>query len=288
MFGLKFAIDAGQHPAIRAVGDRCRTRIFILADDVSGAWHQGRHRQFRHLFELAGNIVLYAAGGEVPPGRLERRHRPAPAPPARKLISLARLKYDGDYHVCPLAIPRLSDMLARSLSIGLEELPPADPSQPIRPGITLLWLTGNVAPKFSKAQQANIRAYVQAGGTLLIDPAIGRAEFRDAAVSFLEETFGPEALKPLSSRGPLVTGGIAGGIGADAAKVQFARSPATQPVAPELSGVVVNGRIAVVLFPRGLTCSIEGNPCYENAGYRPADARKLGLNVILYAATASR
>ena len=291
VFSSRYDIKARHRPRLFGVGDRCRTRIFILADDVSGAWHQGRFRQYRHLFELAGNIVFYAAGGGTPPGRLAARARPAPAPPARRSIAVARLKYEGDYHVCPLAVPRLSDALAHSLSIGLKELPPADPARRIDAAIAVLWLTGNVPPRFSEAQQANIREYLETGGTLLIDPAIGRAEFRDAALGLLGKMFGRGSVKPVPAGSPLITGSFAGGIGADLTKVRFARLPATrgatQPAAPKLWAVAVNGRTAVVVSAYGLSCSIEGNPCYENVGYSTQDARKLALNVILYAATTS-
>ncbi len=296
IFRLRYRIQPTQQPRILGIGDRCRTRIFILAEDVSGAWHQDRSRQERHLFELAGNIVLYAAGGAVPPGRLAARARAAPAPPARKSIGVARLKYDGDYDVCPLAVSRLSDALRRSLSIGLKELPAVDVSGPIDPAVRLLWLTGNVPPQLSAAQQANLRKYLEEGGTLLIDPATGRADFRQAASQLLAEMFGPERLQALPRTSPLITGDFAGGIGADASRARLLHPPpassasqsATQPGGPALAAVYIAGRIAVVLSGYGLTCSIEGTPCCENVGYDTENARRLALNVILYAATAGR
>ena len=43
-----------------------------------------------------------------------------------------------------------------------------------------------------------------------------------------------------------------------------------------------------VLSAHGLTCSIEGNPSWHNVGYHTDDARKLALNVILYAVTGGK
>jgi len=297
VFNLRF--DAGdvrgpnkkikvRRPMVSGVGDGCRTRIFILDEDVSGAWHQGRVSDYPNFFALAGNLVLYANGGRPPDGRFAAR----PDPPARKptkSIRIARLKYKGDYDVCPLMIPRLGDALARSLSIGLKELPAVDPAKPIDATIPLVWLTGNVSPGFSPAQGANIRRYLEAGGTLLIDPAIGRRQFRAGAINFLATLFAAGAVKPLPPDSPIITGRFAGGMGADLSKARrlpvSTTQTASRPAAPKLSGVTIKGRTAVVLSHYGLTCSIEGNPCVENVGYVTDDARKLALNVILYAAT---
>jgi len=292
VFSVRFKIDPTLRPKMAGVGDGCRTRIFILAEDVSGAWHQGRFEEYPHLFELAGNLVFYATAGAMPPGRFAVRSARPAVPPVRKRIRLARLRHSGDYQVCPLAVPRLSEVLAYSLSIGLEELPPVEADKPIDAGIPLLWLTGNTPPSFSGRQLANLRDYVQSGGTLLIDPAIGGAEFRAAGLALLGRLFPPGAVKPLPADSPLMTGNFAGGIGADVRKVRLlpgpTTRPTTRPAAPKLWAATVNGRIAAVLSAHGLTCSVEGNPCWENAGYTTEDARRIALNVILYAAAGGR
>ena len=292
VFSVRFKIDPRLRPEMAGVGDGCRTRIFIFTEDVSGAWHQGLFEEYPHLFELAGNLVFYATAGEMPPGRFAVRSTRPAAPPVRKRIRLARVRHNGDYQVCPLAIPRLGEVLAYSLSIGLEEVPPADPDKPIDAGIPLLWLTGNAPPSFSGKQVANLRRYVESGGTLLIDPAIGRAEFRAAGLALLGRLFPPGAVKPLPADSPLITGNFAGGIGANLTKVRLlpgpTTRPTTQPAAPKLWAATVNGRIAAVLSAHGLTCSVEGNPCWENVGYATEDARRIALNVILYAAAGGR
>ncbi len=287
IFNLRFRIAGEHRPKIIGVGDGCRTRIFILAEDVSGAWHQGRRRKYEHLFALAGNTIFYSGGGKLPPGRFAARQKTTPPPPAKRFINVARLKYNGDYNVCPLAINRLGDALAQSLPIGLKELPPSDPTKPIASSITLLWLTGNTPPKFSKAELTNIRKYIESGGTLLIDPAIGRGDFQAAAGKMLEEMFGKNALRPLKPASPVITGNFASGLGANARKVRLTQRAGAdaKPTSPKLLAVILNKRIAVVLSAYGLTCSVEGNPCVENIGYVTGDARKIAMNVILYAAT---
>ncbi len=301
IFNVPYPVDPSARPVVTGIGDGCRTRIIILDSDVSGAWHQGRSKSYDYLFDLAGNIVYYAGGGRLPAGRFAAAAPPSAAPPARRQITIARLKHAGDYDACPLAVGRLSEMLARSRSIGLKELPAADPDKPISPAVTVLWLTGNVPPTFSDAQLANIRKYLQGGGTLLIDPATGRPDFRAAAGAMVGKLLGGGGLKDLPSGHPLITGSFAGGMGSDVGKARLLRDPSGKlpvgdaawrrpgpaPEPPKLQAAAVDGRIAVVISTYGLACSIEGGPCLENVGYLPADARRLALNVILHAAAGS-
>lgn len=302
IFNVPYPVDPSARPAVSGIGDGCRARIIILNSDVSGAWHQGRSKSYGYLFDLAGNIVYYAGGGRLPAGRFAAAAPRSAAPPARRQITIARLKHSGDYDACPLAVGRLSDMLARSRSIGLKELPAADPDKPIDPAVTVLWLTGNVPPKFSDAQLANLRKYLQGGGTLLIDPATGRADFRAAAGAMVGRLLGGGSLKALPGGHPLITGSFAGGMGSDVSKARLLRPPSgkrvvgdaawrrpgPEPAPPKLQAAAVDGRIAVVISTYGLACSIEGGPCLENVGYLPADARRLALNVILHAAAGSK
>ncbi|MHC4717518.1 MAG: DUF4159 domain-containing protein [Planctomycetota bacterium] len=288
-WSLRFPIDSANRPAITGIGDRCRTRIFVLADNVSDAWRQGRAREHPHLFDLAANLVLYSVGGRLPAGKFSQSAPPAEPPEGKRHIDVARLKYKGDYNVCPLAIRRLSRRLAHSLPVGLNVLPAVDPGRPIKAGIPVVWLTGNVPPRLSDAEKSNLRDYLTSGGTLLIDPAIGRSDFHDAALALADDLCGKANVAPLKPDHPLITGSFADGVGANLARLaappatQPATAPATAPAPPGLVGGAVNGRIAVVVSRYGLTCSIEGTPCVENAGYASDDAAKVALNVILHA-----
>ncbi len=298
IFRVPYPIEAAARPRIVGIGDGCRTRIFILADDVAGAW---RKNVSAGSFDLADNIVYYATGGMPPAGRFEARWAAPAAPPTKRSIPVARLRYAGDWNVCPLAFRQLGDRLAHSRSTRLRELPAVAAAKPIDPTVALLWLTGNTPPKFSDEELANLRVYLDAGGTLLIDPATGREDFLAAATAMAHKLLGADQFERLGADSPLLTGRF-GGMGADVTKLRLLRRPddkyPTGPAAwrrkplpaatPELRAARIDGRIAVIVSARGLTCSIEGTPCLENAGYLPDDARRLALNVVLYAASAGR
>ena len=297
LFSAPYPLPSPSRPRVIGIGDGCRARVIILLDDIAGAW---RTRRGPSAFPLAGNIAYYATAGALPRGRFAAVGAQESPPPARTTIPIARLKYAGDYGVCGGAAQRLSTMLARSRSIGIQELPAADPARPIDARITMLWLTGNTPPKFSPAELVNIRRYVRNGGTLLIDPATGRQDFRAAAAALTGAMFGRGALRDLRGDDPLITGQFGGGIGADVSQVRLLRRPGAKlplgrdawlpsagapPARPALSAIRIDGRAAIILSAYGLSCSVEAAPCVENLGYRGHDARRIVLNVLLYAAT---
>jgi len=52
---------------------------------------------------------------------------------------------------------------------------------------------------------------------------------------------------------------------------------------PLLEGLEIDGRIAVILSPYDISCALERGASLECKGYVPADAARLGANVLLYA-----
>ena len=54
-------------------------------------------------------------------------------------------------------------------------------------------------------------------------------------------------------------------------------------VPPLLEGLEIDGRIAVVLSPFDISCALEKGASLECKGYIPADAARIGANVLLFA-----
>jgi len=53
--------------------------------------------------------------------------------------------------------------------------------------------------------------------------------------------------------------------------------------APELEGLKVGDRYAVIFSPYGLSCALEKHDSLECEGYTRDDAERIGLNILLYA-----
>jgi len=276
VFTLKFSVDPSRRPKLLTVSDTTRTLAVVCSDDVASVWHKGRYKNDTHLFALAGNVMLMAGEGKLPAGRLGpavKRERVLP-PPARRSVKIARLKHGGDFKARPAVVKRLADGLLHSLSTELVEAKPVDAAEKVDPSIRILWMTGTKATALGDVQQANLKAYLHGGGTLLIVPAGKDPQFRKTVVTLMEQLFGVGQVATSRPDSPLVTGSFAGGIGADLSKPPSGS-------APTFRGGRVGRRIAAILCPDGLAEQIEAPAGAASGEY----ARKLALNVILYAMT---
>jgi len=287
IYSLHFKLPTANRPRLFGLGDACRTRVFVLTTDLSGAWHQDRWADHRSAFLLAGNLLLYTTDLLAPPGKLAGARPAAPAGKAVRSLAVARVRHVGDWDVCPRAIGRVDEVLRRAMSIGVRELPPLDLAAPVSANVTMLWLTGTKAVGLTSAQKRNLKAYLSAGGMLLADSAMGGPELTDEVTAVLTELFGAGSVSPVPPASPLLTGRFGGGIGSDVTRVAYTRAArAAEPklTTPVLKCLKLDGRIAAVVSPYSVTCPLEGAATYNCKGLSPPDAGRLAANAVLYAA----
>jgi len=288
VYSLYFKVPLAGRPKLFGLGDGCRTRVFLFASDVSGAWHQDRAEQHPGLFQLGANLLLYTTDLAPPVGQLRAGAKRAEGPKPFRSLKLARLRHGGDWNVCPGALRRLGDVLNEAVSLGVAEAPAVDPTEAVDHGIALLWLTGTRPPVLLPSQKTGLKAYLEAGGMLLVDSAMGDEAFTRKAIGLLTDLFGPGAVRELPGDHPLLTGSFAGGMGSDVTRVAYTRAAKAdhgEGKAPTLMGVVLNGRVAAVLSPVSVTGPLAGHPIYGCKGLSGPDAARLAANVVLYAAT---
>jgi len=288
VFKLHFQIPPDKQPKGTHLSDTLRSRVFILTSDLSGAWHRNDFRRSPEAFEFAANVVLYTRDKLGLPGRFSARRPPAPAPAPMRWIDIARVRHRGDWDICPRAAARLTEVLAEALSLGVRQAPPVALDEDVPSEIAMLWITGTVGPGLTGEQVRRLETYVRRGGTVFVDSAMGNRRFFQDVRASLEEAFGPEAVRRLDRSSPLITGRFAGGAGSDISTVRYTRTVAEERPrlrAPELWGIELDGRVAVVLSPYGVICPVEGYPTFGCRGLHGDDARRLAANVLLYAAT---
>ena len=286
-------IPPESRPKIIGVSDACRTRIFILADGIGKHWSRSASGSSSRsvLTRLAVNLLLYTTNLDPPRSRLARP-RPAPTTQpsggARRAASVARVRHAGGWAACPTALFQLSRVLTEAVSVAVEPQPAVDLNKDVPSGVHVLWMTGSRDPKLSAEQKAQLKKYVESGGTLFVDSTVGQTEFATAVGSMLETIFGEGSLQELGAKHPLITGEFGGGLGSDIRKVRYTRGAGKGQAEKDITGVMgvqVNGRLAVIFSHLGVTCPLEGLPTYGCAGFAPDDARRLAANVILYALT---
>ena len=278
----KFPLKVSDADGARVVGNRLRPAGVVLPRSVVDKLIGGRDRQSaREAFELATNVTIAATGSNPPMGR-----SPLAAPGESRFstfqsIRVARAMHDGDWYVAPRAMAALNDALAAALSLGVDEVDPVALKDP-PPKKTLLWLAITDRASFNAFERQTLRSWLRNGGTVFIDCAAGSDDGLKAARTLVEKMLDEGALVPLPLDHPLITGEFGGGIGCDLRHVDYTPAVTQPPVGVSLLGATIDGRLAVIVSPYGVTPAIANLPAVNAKTLSTADARRVGINLLLW------
>jgi len=145
-------------------------------------------------------------------------------------------------------------------------------------------LTGTEALKLTDPQREELKKFVEAGGTLVIDAAGGSTEFAASAEQMLRDTFGSDSAalnEPLPPDAPIYR--LKEHALEEVRYRNFARSRMSSTKSPQLRGIRINGRLAVIYSREDLSAGLVGEPMDGITGYTPATATELMTDVILQA-----
>ena len=142
--------------------------------------------------------------------------------------------------------------------------------------------------RLSAKEKRQLKLFVQRGGTILADAICGSPRFAQAFRREMQAIFN-RPLEPVKADDPLFTSAYGG---ADIRKVsrrEVSRDGGsddweirTKIGPPQLEGIALDGRWAVLFSPLDLSCALENHSSPDCAGYTSADAARIGINVILY------
>ncbi|MHC4094342.1 MAG: DUF4159 domain-containing protein, partial [Planctomycetota bacterium] len=215
--------------------DGCRTRIFLATRGICCAWHQNLYDKYERLFRLGANLLHYTTNRTRPrsvarglrTGRIAGISRPGGAhgPPAADplapagpgphsaarpaVVTVGRVKHDGDYWTDPYALEVLSQELARACGVQIRETESVDLQSDHLGHFDLLWLTGHTLPLPDGDRLVALKAYLEAGGTLVATACCGRSAFDEAFVEMMDRMYGPGGLVSIEAEDPLITGRFA-------------------------------------------------------------------------------
>ena len=234
---------------------------------------------------LGVNIVAYAVGWarvgaeEAKPELFGAQD----AQPATDEFVVSQVIHGGAWNAHPGAFAALLRQADRDLAVrsSLKRIA-IDPTKEDLTRPRFLYLTGIDDFTLGESGSRNLRRFLEGGGTLLVNNALGLATF-DAAVRRELKTVVPEAeLRPIPLDHPLFTTPNAVG------KVRYTpRVLAGQPNldTPVLEGIAVGGDVRVIYSPIDLEAGWTGLD-YPMARAWMGDAPiKLGENLVLYVAT---
>ncbi len=282
----KYRLDPGTHP-LWGIEHGCRTVVLYSPDDLSCYWNQLENApgniRVRAATALGQNIVDYVTGREMPADKLAvhdvadfKEDRPR-----RGALRIAKLRHAGDWNIAPLAIPNLTtalrDKLKFDVVINHKELFPRDPGLVHYP---LIYLHGRAAVEFSEEDKVALRRHLSpGGGTLFADAACGSPAFDAAFRRFVAELMPGTPLIPIPRQDDFFTRKV----GYDLADARLTPAAGGKSDYPELEGVQVDGRWAIIYSKYDLGCALQRQAGIDCRGYTHESALRIATNIVLYA-----
>ena len=195
----------------------------------------------------------------------------------------ATVQYEsGDWDSAPLVGINLTDSIARYTSIKVRTPATVALSSADCLRYPFLYLTGHLPVRFTDAERANLREFVQRGGFLFVDDHNHDIDgvFHKTATEELRRSLGP--LANLPNKHELYS-----------AFFRFPEGPPTTShelngwgdnlVHEHLQAIQVNGRVAVLYSSKDYSSEWSYHP--ESKRFQAVDNTRFGVNIVVYALT---
>ncbi|MBN2580265.1 MAG: DUF4159 domain-containing protein [Pirellulales bacterium] len=290
----------------------CRTSVVYAPLDplqnprpsLSCLWElarSGRGRKYPRSVEAqidAGlgigiNMLAYATNRELqtkdkiwgttaPPRPIEK--------PERGQLTLANLRHPGGCNAAPRALVNLLDRASRELKIQAVAAPqPVALTDDALLNYHLVFMHGRNHFRLTDAERKRLKTYLERGGMLFADSICASKAFTESFRGEMAAVFPDRKLERIAADDPLLSTKYGG----FDLKTVTRRDPqprtegaplkaAEKKVPPELEGIKLGDRWAVIFSPYDVSCALEKRDSLECRGYIRQDAARIGLNVLLY------
>lgn len=201
----------------------------------------------------------------------------------RDQLVLGQLIHNGDWDPTPHGLPNLLKSIDQNTTLHVQfKRVAVDPEKDNLASFPILYMTGQRKFAFSEPVRKKLREYLDNGGAMLVDCAVGASEFRDAFRDEIKQVFPNKQLKAISTNHPMLN------------FMYDQRKSALSPMAAEALGDSVPPRLEiiesdglpqVIFSPLSMSAGWEQLPRAYNMGYADDDALKLGVDVLMYMAS---
>ena len=265
----------------------CRVGVVLATKGLGERWADADPDHPDAALRFGENLVVYAAGGRALPERLhEVRVLDMPEdtePPDRVDLRIGQIQHRGDWRPRPYALPNLLRDLADRFGVrGYSRPVPVRLGEADLSRFNVLYLTGHEAVDLSQAERAALKGYLDRGGFLWAHACCGRRAFDEAFRRLVADMFPGAALERMPADHPLYSGRL----GARIRSVRYGEAVRTESPdlkEPILFGLERGGHLVLVYSPYGLADGLDGLRTYGARTVSPADARRLAVNILLYA-----
>lgn len=269
-----------QHPPLRMMTNGSRVLMVHSRTDVAQYWQLKEQTEHRPAFELGVNLYAYAGGKSGVRNRLDGWAVAAVNAKPIARMTLARVRFAGNWNPEPGAWPRFTRQIMQQTSYDLRTQT-VDLDKLSQSGLRLAHLTGIGDFNPDERQIELVRNFVTNGGVLLIDPCGGDPAFaRTVQENLLAKAFA-EPPAPLPANHPLWMASDSGMFNLGEVKLRkFAQ------LRIKLSEArprwIQAGKGCVLFCPVDLSTGLTASMAWGVLGYEPAWARELLTNVVLW------
>jgi hypothetical protein len=208
----------------------------------------------------------------------------------RAKLSIATIKHNGGWNAAPMALPNLLAHLSSELGIrtaaDVNNLS-LDDEQLFK--FPVIFMHGRNDFTLTDAERKRLKLYIERGGVLVADAICSNEQFAAAFRREINAVFPDQPLEKVTANDVIFTNKFGG---FDLRKIHR-REPqrrgqdgplksTVREVAPELEGVKLGGRYAVLFSRYDISCALERHEALECPGYTREDAARLAINAVLY------
>lgn len=278
-------------PGAIGIDIECRTAVFFFRWDMSCGWDNladsERHHCLGYTIEsaqkLGANLMAYITA---------ERNAATPLSKALEFVDadnstsgkfvIAQAKYHGQWKTREAALPMLlnsfhdqteTPVRFESDSVALESSRLFD--------VPFLYMTGHQPFELTSEEQRNLRQYLQRGGVLFAEACCGREAFDAAFRSEMRRVFPDRQLVQIPRDHAVFR--FPNRLDAVKPTPALARKLETSAgIPPNLLGITIDGSLAVIYSPQGLSGGWELTPGPYCKGLAAKDALALGVNILTY------
>jgi hypothetical protein len=276
-------------PCLEGIDIGCRTGVVFSPVDMTCGWDGHEHpRGLRVVIDQArqigANLVTYVLGS-YQLGRFlssSKVYFEAEAP-SRDDFVFAQLMHEGDWDPDPSAVHNLlkhaRDNSTLEVKFKRQNVQLKEPQTATYP---LLYMTGHRAFQWDQEEITRLQRYLTAGGMLVADACCGRMAFDLAFRSQIRQVLPDERLQRLPSDHPLYRCHYPIESVGYTPRVREDYGPLDSP---ELEGITLDGRLAVVYSKFDVGNGWEQFPHAYSHGLDDPSSLQIGTNLLVYAVT---
>jgi Domain of unknown function (DUF4159) len=282
----------------------CRTSVVYCPRSLSCYWelaHPYREGNYpkdvkdeiEQVARIGSNVLAYATSRELK-DKLERPQIVFSTPNRRSprgALVVPKLSHGGGADDAPAALNNLLTVMERQLQMRVDYdkrlVAPTDPKLYDYP---IVFMHGRRSFRFSPAERKGIKDFLDRGGFIFADSICASKEFAGALRDELKAIYPDAQFTRIPPSHAIFTNEFHGfslpSVELRDPQIRADSDPLTAKLVkttPLLEGLEIDGRIAVILSPYDISCALERGASLECKGYVPADAARIGANVLLYA-----